>query len=249
MSNSKSLEETSEECRKLQLNAAEKLRQIANLLREKQKEMNIAKVSFNSAGVVAGGLSIAGLVLAPFTAGISIGLLAVGGGLGVAAGAGGIGTNVAEWKVVGSKVEEAEAVLADLTENLNIMIEKMKVELKKQGLTDNDIASMFVLEGGKWVYNVARLGKIIRKAVAIARAGSKAGTLAISAGGKAGAKAGAKAAAGTFGKVSKVAGAVGAVVGIGFSVAEIVNDSINIHKNVSKAADAMEEIAASLEDI
>ncbi|XP_046566470.1 apolipoprotein L4-like [Haliotis rubra] len=77
-----SLEQTSSDCRDAQKRTARKLRTLARALREKQRQMNIAKVSFHSAGIVSGGLSLAGAILAPFTGGLSIALIAVGGGMG-----------------------------------------------------------------------------------------------------------------------------------------------------------------------
>ena len=62
-----------------------KLRELADSVDKVHRDCTISNVVASSTGIASGALSILGLVLAPFTAGLSLGLSAAGLGLGTAA--------------------------------------------------------------------------------------------------------------------------------------------------------------------
>uniref|UniRef100_A0A8C6FQN0 Apolipoprotein L3 n=1 Tax=Moschus moschiferus TaxID=68415 RepID=A0A8C6FQN0_MOSMO len=73
-----------------------KLRELADSVDKVHRDCTISNVVASSTGVVSGALGILGLVLAPFTAGLSLGLSATGIGLGAAAAVTGLSTMVVE---------------------------------------------------------------------------------------------------------------------------------------------------------
>uniref|UniRef100_A0A8C6DZH5 Apolipoprotein L3 n=1 Tax=Moschus moschiferus TaxID=68415 RepID=A0A8C6DZH5_MOSMO len=88
-----------------------KLRELADNVDKVHRDCTISNVVASSTGIVSGTLSILGLVLAPFTAGLSLGLSATGIGLGAAAAVTGLSTMVVE--NVNMSSAEAEAILCD----------------------------------------------------------------------------------------------------------------------------------------
>ena len=76
--------------------AVEKLRDGAKYLAGVGKDCGIATTVGGGAAAVAGGLGIAGIILAPVTAGVSLGLTFGGIGLGIAAGVNNTGTGLTE---------------------------------------------------------------------------------------------------------------------------------------------------------
>ncbi|XP_046339637.2 apolipoprotein L6-like isoform X3 [Haliotis rufescens] len=76
---------------------------LADELDKAQRKMNIAKTSFASGGIVAAGLTIAGIACAPASLGASLGLSYAGVSLGVISGAGGLSTELAN-EIINAKV-------------------------------------------------------------------------------------------------------------------------------------------------
>nr|XP_005567475.1 PREDICTED: apolipoprotein L4 isoform X4 [Macaca fascicularis]XP_005567476.1 PREDICTED: apolipoprotein L4 isoform X4 [Macaca fascicularis]XP_005567477.1 PREDICTED: apolipoprotein L4 isoform X4 [Macaca fascicularis]XP_005567478.1 PREDICTED: apolipoprotein L4 isoform X4 [Macaca fascicularis]XP_005567485.1 PREDICTED: apolipoprotein L4 isoform X4 [Macaca fascicularis] len=74
----------------------ERIRVIANEIEEFHRGCTIANVVSGSTGTASGVLSVVGFLLAPFTAGLSLGVTAVGLGLGIASATTGIGTSIVE---------------------------------------------------------------------------------------------------------------------------------------------------------
>ncbi|XP_011893474.1 PREDICTED: apolipoprotein L4-like isoform X5 [Cercocebus atys] len=74
----------------------ESIRVIANEIEEFHRGCTIANVVSGSTGTASGVLSVIGFLLAPFTAGLSLGVTAVGVGLGMASATTAIGTSIAE---------------------------------------------------------------------------------------------------------------------------------------------------------
>ena len=88
-----------------------KVCELADHVDKVHRDCTIANVVASSTGVVSGALGILGLVLAPFTAGLSLGLSAAGIGLGAAAAVTGLSTMVVEY--VNMSSAETEATLLD----------------------------------------------------------------------------------------------------------------------------------------
>ncbi|XP_050662272.1 apolipoprotein L4-like isoform X3 [Macaca thibetana thibetana] len=74
----------------------ERIRVIANEIEEFHRGCTIANVVSGSTGTASGVLSVVGFLLAPFTAGLSLGVTAVGLGLGIASATTGISTSIVE---------------------------------------------------------------------------------------------------------------------------------------------------------
>ncbi|XP_061273321.1 apolipoprotein L3-like isoform X1 [Bos javanicus] len=87
-----------------------KLRELADNVDKVHRDCTISSVVVSSTGIVSGALSILGVVLAPFTAGLSLGLSATGIGLGAASAVTGISTMVVE-KVNLSSAESQASLL------------------------------------------------------------------------------------------------------------------------------------------
>ncbi|XP_046362533.1 apolipoprotein L3-like [Haliotis rufescens] len=261
-----SLEQASSDCRDVQKRTASKLRKLAEVLREKQRQMNIAKVSFHSAGIVSGGLSIAGAFLAPFTGGLSIALIVAGGGIGVASGVGDLTTQAIEFSVVNEAIEKAQEELDRLSGKLNKLVEELKIQLKAYGMSEDEIGHM-IFKVGVIGYQAHQLHENIKKALDIVRAASHAQKIALSLdggqvvadaveGAMAGATANPKLAGGVAGfkalskgaKVLRAAGPVGSAVGIGLSIKGLFEDGIRLHNNVSEVADVINKMANKLEE-
>uniref|UniRef100_H3AGA2 Uncharacterized protein n=1 Tax=Latimeria chalumnae TaxID=7897 RepID=H3AGA2_LATCH len=115
----------------------QKLRELAEEIQSHRENVNIAQVSGASVGIVGGGLAIAGLILAPFTVGVSLGLTAAGVATGAAGGLTSWGANLVEGGILKDRQQQIQEVLKrewkmqEVTEQiLNKMIEMLKMCLK-----------------------------------------------------------------------------------------------------------------------
>ena len=100
--------------------AVDKVRECAANLAKVCKDCGIATTVGGSAGVVAGGMGITGLILAPFTAGLSLGLTLGAAGLGIAAGATSAGAGVANVSIKKAKLKELQADTNTVVNTLEI---------------------------------------------------------------------------------------------------------------------------------
>lgn len=81
-----------------------------------QKEALIQKigsVTYSSVGIVGGGLIIAGIIAAPFTFGVSLGLSVAGGAASISSGVAGVTHHIVKQKKVKSKLVDAQTSLQD----------------------------------------------------------------------------------------------------------------------------------------
>ncbi|KAK1341564.1 hypothetical protein QTO34_017979 [Cnephaeus nilssonii] len=90
----------------------EKLYALAHEVEKVHKDCAIAKVAASSSGVVSGILTIAGVCLAPFTAGVSLVLSATGVGLGAAAAVTGVTAGIVEYSKDASAKAKASHLLS-----------------------------------------------------------------------------------------------------------------------------------------
>lgn len=90
-----------------------KLRELADSVDKVHRDCTISNVVASSTGIASGALSILGLVLAPFTAGLSLGLSAAGIGLGAAAAVTGLSTMVVETVNMSSAETQASSLNTD----------------------------------------------------------------------------------------------------------------------------------------
>ena len=103
-----------------------KLRELADHVDKVHRDCTISNVVASSTGIASGTLSILGLVLAPFTAGLSLGLSATGIGLGAAAAVTGVSTMVVE--MVNESSAETQASLLDAAEIISYGLDLYKVK-------------------------------------------------------------------------------------------------------------------------
>ncbi|XP_006013529.1 apolipoprotein L3-like [Latimeria chalumnae] len=118
-----------------------KLRELAEEIHTHRKKVNIAEVSGASVGIVGGGLAIAGLILAPFTVGVSVGLTIAGVITGVAGGLTSLGATVTEGRILKDKRVQVQEVLKrdeiQSTEMRNMLNVSTDLSNRLQELLDN----------------------------------------------------------------------------------------------------------------
>ncbi|KAB0387416.1 hypothetical protein FD755_002372 [Muntiacus reevesi] len=110
------LEEFPQIKRKLE-KSIKKLRECTDNVDKVHKDCTISNVVASSTSIASGTLSILGLVLAPFTAGLSLGLSATGLGLGSAAAATGVSTSIVE--LVNTSSVEAQLDFHSIAQKLS----------------------------------------------------------------------------------------------------------------------------------
>ncbi|XP_072830043.1 apolipoprotein L3-like [Vicugna pacos] len=129
----------------------EKLRALADKVDKVHRDCTIAQVAAASAGAVSGILTIAGVILAPVTAGVSLALSATGLGLGAAAALTGVASTVVEHVVTSSAETEANDLMSTAINRWKIVKE---VLLQRQ--------SQIVSAAEKLKEAVLQIEKIIR---------------------------------------------------------------------------------------
>nr|XP_020726648.1 apolipoprotein L3-like [Odocoileus virginianus texanus]XP_020726649.1 apolipoprotein L3-like [Odocoileus virginianus texanus]XP_020726650.1 apolipoprotein L3-like [Odocoileus virginianus texanus]XP_020726651.1 apolipoprotein L3-like [Odocoileus virginianus texanus] len=103
-----------------------KLRELADHVDKVHRDCTISNVVASSTGIASGTLSILGLVLAPFTAGLSLGLSVTGIGLGAAAAVTGVSTMVVE--KVNMSSAETQASLLDTAQIISYGLDLYEVK-------------------------------------------------------------------------------------------------------------------------
>nr|XP_013008393.1 apolipoprotein L3-like [Cavia porcellus] len=100
----------------------QKLQELAKEIDETHKGCTISNVATSSVGAVSGVMSIAGLVLAPFTAGGSLLLSAAGAGLGAATAASSITTMIVEETNTHSAEAKAKSILSSSEDSVRKLL-------------------------------------------------------------------------------------------------------------------------------
>jgi apolipoprotein L len=72
-----------------------KMKELRDDIQEEDRRQNIGKIAYSSTGIIAGGLTITGIALAPFTFVASLGLTIAGAATGAASGIAGISHGIA----------------------------------------------------------------------------------------------------------------------------------------------------------
>jgi len=100
------------------------------------KNCTVSKIVGSSVGIVGGAVSVVGIVLAPFTLGLSLGLLAVGAVAGVAGGATAGGASIVELIINDTKVKEVTALLTRCRNLQNKIKDLCELIVMNSQLTD-----------------------------------------------------------------------------------------------------------------
>ncbi|XP_078232319.1 apolipoprotein L2 [Pogona vitticeps] len=98
------------------------LQEIADRIDTIHKDCTIANITASSAGATSDILSILGLTLAPFSAGVSLILTATGIGLGAAAAAAGISASVSEYVIDSEDLKKVQALMNECKESLRLVM-------------------------------------------------------------------------------------------------------------------------------
>ncbi|XP_029913795.1 uncharacterized protein LOC115363657 [Myripristis murdjan] len=124
------------------------LEETAVKLDEMKLGADISGVTSSSVGAVGGVLSIIGLILAPFTAGASLGLTLTGAGLGITSGVTAVVTTTTESEVNRKNQNKANELLQNLMENMQIIqhcLEKASFHpVTRDGVGKSDVADTAV---------------------------------------------------------------------------------------------------------
>ena len=118
----------------------------------------IAKIATSSASIALGGsLVVAGIALAPFTFGASIGLSVAGGVVGGLASLGGIGAFIAS-KVTSNKHLKKAQEHISLDQQLSLQINNIVQEISAEPSSTGEIAGEVAAGGAMGVADVSRFG-------------------------------------------------------------------------------------------
>ncbi|XP_062618602.1 uncharacterized protein LOC134280199 [Saccostrea cucullata] len=113
-------------------NVIRKLKELRDEIQKEDKRLHIGKIVYSSTSIISGGLSNAGLVLIPFTSGVSLVLTIVGAATDAASGIADIGHSTAAYIKIKKKSGEAERVLKrhrSFIDELEDMVKKEKFGL------------------------------------------------------------------------------------------------------------------------
>ena len=120
------------------------LRKIAGDLHLHARNVNISMVASSSLGIVGAGFAVTGLVLAPFTAGVSLAMVATGVAVGATSGAVGVGTTIADG-VLTKKCLDSTVSLAVNDQYVCNLLSRLQPVIKKETslLQDSQMFSNF----------------------------------------------------------------------------------------------------------
>ena len=213
------------------------VRELADEIQCHEDNSRIATLTGASAGIVGGGIAIAGGVSAFFTFGASLGLTVVGGAISVVGGATLLGTEITNGVLRSVKFKEVEKALEkdkDATSELVEELEKLEGILKERNelIEKNRNVKIrgIVKSVGSTVFNGVQTG------TKLAKTGSETGETVFKSLGK-------------IGKVSHVAGLALGAVFVAVDIYTLVQTSIDVHNgNKLEVVKKIHNVAQDLED-
>jgi len=113
------------------------VKKIIEKLNKTQRKVDISKLTGNTVAAVGVGLTVVGLVMTPFTLGLSLGVVAAGGGLGVAGSLTSGGANMVNFLVSKSELKIVEEMLEN--------DRKLLDNIRKAKIKDNNLAENVIL--------------------------------------------------------------------------------------------------------
>lgn len=111
------------------------LKEIRAKVQEQARILSIGSITYSSIGLVGGGLTIAGIIAAPFTFGISLGLTATGIATGVTSAVAGVTHGVVKFGIVKQLCEDAKLSLEQhevSCENMRNMLKMLQKEVEEE---------------------------------------------------------------------------------------------------------------------
>jgi hypothetical protein len=113
------------------------VKKIIEKLNKTQRKVDISKLTGNTVAAVGVGLTVVGLVMTPFTLGLSLGVVAAGGGLGVVGSLTSGGANKVNFLVSKSELKIVEEMLEN--------DRKLLDNIRKAKIKDNNLAENVIL--------------------------------------------------------------------------------------------------------
>lgn len=115
------------------------LKEIRDKVQEQARILSIGSITYSSIGLIGGGLTIAGIIAAPFTFGISLGLTAAGIATGATSAVAGVTHGVVKFGIVKQLCEDAKISLKqhkvsceNMRNMLKVLQKEVEVENKKK---------------------------------------------------------------------------------------------------------------------
>ncbi|XP_063297731.1 apolipoprotein L3-like, partial [Pelobates fuscus] len=190
-------------------------------------------IAGSSVGIAGGVTALVGLVLAPFTLGASLTVSAIGVGVATAGGVTGAIASIADNVHTKIKCREVEGILV----NVNKEKEKMQEMLKKIDALISDMKSLLGVDnvdlarlGGRGVYTVAEVARVIQLVKLSTTAAQGAGIVAHGA------------------RVAAAVSGIFAALFLAVDLANVVNSAMELGKGAkSEEAKKIREVADELE--
>lgn len=123
-------------------NAIKKMAKIRDEIQEQARIFSIGSITYSSVGLVGGGLTVAGIITAPFTFGVSLGLTVAGIATGVTTGIASITHGATKFKKVKKLCEEATKTLQEHNiscEKMMNILKELKKEVEKEKEKNNSV--------------------------------------------------------------------------------------------------------------
>lgn len=139
-----------------QKKAIKKLQEIRDELQEQARILSIGSITYSSVGLVGGGLTIAGIIAAPFTFGVSLGLTVAGIATGVTSGVAGVTHGAVKFGIVKQLCEDAKNTLEEhyvSCQKMRNMLKELQKEVEEENIKNkndfigraNDVARVIKL--------------------------------------------------------------------------------------------------------
>ncbi|XP_061196017.1 apolipoprotein L3-like [Saccostrea echinata] len=199
-----------------------KLKELRNEIQEEERRHNIGKIVYSATGIIAGGLSIAGVALSPFTFGASLALSIAGVATGASSGIANVSHGIAAHVIIRKKSDEADKLYIKLKTILGVIIDI--IEEAFFGITTT-------IKLGRIAYKIADMSKssVALHAFRMSDAIENAATSATS-------------------SSSKIFGGVFAGIGVVLEIKNLCQSSYNLHTNaLHEKVEALDLLIANLE--
>lgn len=244
-----------EKVKEMRASIIQKLKEIRDDVKKEDKRENIGKIVYSTTGVAGGGLAIAGLILAPFTFGASLGLTVAGAAVGAASGGASISHGIARHVIVKNKYKEAERLLqvykSEIEEFVVYIDNLLRVNAEILPVISSSLpkSAGVCLDVANFVVSTTRLCSYIRTLAPVASGVRAAGGAVSETAGAVtkfigvGSKVASNAAKGL-----KVAGGLFAAISIVIDIGTIVDSGIELHRGkLSERAKQLDDIISELE--